>query len=88
MDTNLTIAEQIAERFDQDGANFFDGNDTSLDDACRERGGCYEQQGYTVGYRFADDSAILISGDAWDVESDTHYFVWRSEEDALDLAVA
>lgn len=90
MNNALNLAEQIAERFDNDGSTFYDGNDVYIEDACRAARASFEQLDGTLCYRFADDSAILISGDAWDLESDTHYGVWRTEEEfgAVDVEMA
>jgi hypothetical protein len=71
--TTQTAAEQIADRFHNDGLSFNNAAGENLDVVCEGISGPAEyRDGYRTGdtyrYKFADGSAIVVAGDAWDVE--------------------
>lgn len=78
-----TIAEKIAHIFGDDGQNFTSESGTELDEYCETAGGRIEQddlESYELyRYVFEDDSAIVITGDTWDIEGSTPYS-WRGLE--------
>jgi hypothetical protein len=73
MTTTQTTAEQIAERFGNDGQNWRDNAGAHLDEVCEAACvSCRWRDGYRTGdtyrYVFSDGSAIVVAGDAWDIE--------------------
>jgi hypothetical protein len=77
-----TQAENVAETFGNDGQVWEGPNGVNLDDWCQLITGREPEwrDGYRTGdtYRhvFADGSAIVVSGDAWDVEGEEP-FSWE-----------
>jgi hypothetical protein len=72
-----TQAEQIAERFGNDGLRFTNEADERLDDFCAAlsmTGRKEWRDGHNTGdvyrYVFADGSAIVVAGDGWDIEGE------------------
>jgi hypothetical protein len=62
------MAEQMADRFNDDGECFEDANGTNLSTACRDAGAVSEHPGDDVHrYTFPDDSAIIAAGGVWDI---------------------
>lgn len=74
-----TIAEKIATQFENDGLNFHDAEDRHLDDVCEALARREWRDGYNTGdtyrYAFEDGSAIVVAGDAWDIEG-AEPFTW------------
>lgn len=64
-----TIAEQIAERFNNNGQQWVDADGEHIETACNDEGQ-YEAQGETARYEFFDGSAIVITGGGWDIGFD------------------
>lgn len=79
MTSTTTQAEQIAEQFDNDGLNWHDSEGRHLDEVCEATAKCEWREGYRTGdtyrYVFADGSAIVVAGDAWDIEG-AEAFSW------------
>lgn len=77
---SLTTAQQIAAQFNNDGQNFTDAAGafllTVLREACLSTG----TKGSTERFEFADESALLVSGDVWDLESDNVFYRMKCEE--------
>ena len=67
-----TTAERIAEQFENDGMVFDNRAGESLDRACEAVAPKEWRDGYRTGdvyrYGFPDGSAIVVAGDAWDIE--------------------
>lgn len=61
-----TIAEQIAERFNNDGQQWLDADGEHIEAVCADEG-TYEVEGETVRCEFDDGSAIVITGGGWDI---------------------
>jgi hypothetical protein len=64
------IANQISERFDDDGQRFRTRDtDESLADVCAENGGMREAniERQLVSYAFSDGSCIILAGGGWDL---------------------
>ena len=77
----MTIAEQIAERYNNDGMNWEDENDIDLTDLCEEisiyveKDVPYIRQGGWQGifnrvYYFSDDSYIAMTENTWDIPNE------------------
>lgn len=79
---NTTIAQQIAERFGNDGQNWLDAYCTPLTDVLRDHmcDRVYNCPTFTERYEFKDGSAILVSGDCWDLESTTTPWLMQCAE--------
>ncbi len=69
-----TTAEAVSTLFGDDGQRFtsLDG-DISLEDACLQHGADEQSQGDLIRYLFADGSAIVVTGAAWDIEGPAPY---------------
>ena len=75
--TMTTIAEKIAERYNNDGMNWEDENDIDLTDLCEElcsyvdRYVLWENDQHTgefpYVYYFSDDSYITMTENTWDI---------------------
>lgn len=82
----MTKAEEIARRFGNDGQNFTDTSGTPLSEVLESQ--AQHQETNDTGatrYVFADGSAIVTSGDAWDIEGITP-FSWAESETWEDAA--
>lgn len=85
LEPRQTIAEEIAERYADDGQTFerisHTGERVSLYDECEAsietRGGDISQNGFDkTAYRFIDGSVITVAGDGWDLGYEGCY-CWR-----------
>jgi hypothetical protein len=79
----MTQAQQIAERFGNDGATWYDIGGNHLDEVCEARVNRQWRHSTpddeTYRYQFTDGSAIVVAGDAWDLEG-TETFSWAGLE--------
>tara|TARA_B100000131_G_C18013827_1_gene571662 strand:- start:166 stop:447 length:282 start_codon:yes stop_codon:yes gene_type:complete len=76
----MTIAEKIAERYNNDGMTWEDEKDIYLNDLCEELCSYVEfdvpwendqKEGqFTYVYYFADDSYIAMTEETWDIPND------------------
>ena len=75
---NLTIAQSISARFDDDGQNWIDFAGVELEDVLDELTRRESDRlGEKARWELADGSAIVIAGDGWDIEGSTP-FSWLS----------
>lgn len=85
----MSIAEQIAEQFDNDGLNFVDAEGLDLYEACKQHPGLAQSFGCQKGddatrFVFRDGSSIVILGSGWDLgftedeadEDEAKRFAW------------
>lgn len=66
-----TTAEEIAEHYGNDGHNFHNEAGVSIGCYCQNRGAQWHINPFatnTTRFAFPDGSAIVIAGDAWDIE--------------------
>jgi len=70
-----TTAEQIADRLGNDGMTWETEDGITLAGLARSQGSRIEAEanGARVRYAFADGSAIVVAGGAWDVEGPTPF---------------
>jgi hypothetical protein len=66
----MTIAEQIATRFGNDGMQWEDKDGQNLADVCLEEARYHEQDWdkHLDRYEFADGTAIVLGESGWDIE--------------------
>ena len=85
----LTVAREIAACFGNDGMRFSTSEGETMEEICVRRGGERylpdDRERGMERYRFADGSAIVIHGDAWDVEGSRPYS-WADHESEQDRA--
>ena len=63
----MTIAEQIASQYDDDGQIFADFDGTEIEDVCRKKSTLVDEDGDHQRFTFSDGSILTISGAAWDL---------------------
>lgn len=67
----MSIAEQIAEQFDNDGMNFDLDDGRTLQDVCKTNAAqAYGYQHHVSGaerFVFSDGTSIVVLGDGWDI---------------------
>ena len=78
----MTIAEQIAERYNNDGMNWEDENDIDLTDLCEEMSiyvkkdvlwNSDQDKGlFNRVYYFSDDSYIAMTENTWDIPNESN----------------
>lgn len=78
---NKTLAEAFAETFGEDGQTFKNEKGADIEDLLS---GCNKEHGSgdnwdCVRYVFSDNSAIVISGGAWDVEGSKPFTMQECE---------
>lgn len=75
----MTTAEQLAERFSNDGQCWVDADGIEFHEACAELAiflDCADGN-RAHRYGFGDNSVIVQCGDGWDIGfSDTHCWCW------------
>ncbi len=65
----MTIAEKIAAQFENDGQVLKSQAGDRIRDICRDKAhGIWKNpDSDSIRYEFADESAIVLAGDAWDI---------------------
>jgi hypothetical protein len=73
-----TTAEEISERFNDDGQCFTDGSGWGLAEACEAQAKWTSIRDKGTRYDFDDGSSIVVVGDAWDIGFDgTDCLCWQ-----------